>query len=126
MPTYSHADFARDVLIEFPELRGDVDDYDGLLTLELGAFAQFTQRAKGRGDWDTYKRCIAFIDRLLAGADSELDNAIHVAYLEHLDFNGPRGPTAWGILSPTLQAAWKRITIDNERLRSRPVKRKRR
>ena len=114
--THSHQDFLDNVLHEFPELRGNVDDYDGLLHPELGAFAQFTQRAKGRADWDTYARCVRLIDHLLVDADRELENAIHVSYLEHLDFAGPRGPSAWALLSPRLQAAWKRITANNEHI----------
>jgi len=118
--TLTHRDFHDAVLKEFPELRGAVDDCNGLLHLEMGAFATFTQRAKGRPDWDTYKRAVRLITRLLERADPELRNAIHVSYLEHLDFEGPRGPTAWGLLPPKLQDAWKEIIAYDERLLGRP------
>ena len=124
MAELSHQDFLDTVLTEFPQLRGDVDDYDGLLHPEVGAFAQFTQRAKGRADWDTYARCVRLIDRLFQHADSELENAIQVSFLEHLDFEGPRGAAAWKLLSPALQMAWKRITAYNERRLTLPTKKR--
>ena len=122
MAQLSHQDFLDTVLKEFPELRGDVDDYDGLLHPEVGAFAQFAQRAKGRADWETYARCVRLIDRLFQNADSELENAILVSFLERLDFEGPRGTAAWKLLSPALQLALKRITAYNERRLALPTK----
>jgi hypothetical protein len=41
-----------------------------------------------------------------------------------LDFNGPRGPKAWSLLTSELQAAWRRITKSNERLAALPHKKK--
>ena len=77
--------------------------------------ALFTQQAKGRSDWSTYERCIRFVEQAFQNADGELEGALYVGFLEHIDFEGPRGKEAWGRLGPELQAAWKRITTDNAR-----------
>ena len=88
----------------------------------IGEFAILTQRAKGAGDWDTYRRCAALAERFFVAGDAELENALYVAYLEHLDFEGPRGPEAWRLLGATLQEAWRRITASNARAAALPRK----
>ena len=60
------------------------------------------------------------VDRFLPDADDELRNALHVSFLEHLDFIGPRGAQAWKLMTPRLQSAWKDIITDNEKLHGRP------
>jgi hypothetical protein len=49
-----------------------------------------------------------------------LSNAIHVSFLEHLDFIGPRGAQAWKLMTPRLQSAWKDIITYNEKLLGGP------
>ena len=102
-------DFVRLVLDAFPELREEFEEDDGLPHVQMGAFARFTQQAKGRGDWETYGQCAQLADRLWGCADEYLNNALYVSYLEHLDFEGPRGPKAWSLLTPRLQQGWREI-----------------
>lgn len=109
MKPYTHADFTRTLLTESPELREEVENLNGLLHLEMGAFARFTQRAKGRGDWDTCARSVRLADMLWRRPDPELYNALNVSYLEHLDFEGPRSPKAWNLLTPALQKGWRNM-----------------
>ena len=109
MPALTRHDFRRVLLEEFPQLRQEIEDSDGLLHIEMGVFAEHTQRAKGQGDWPTYERCIKLADRMWANPDAALLNALNVSYLEYLDFDGPRGPKAWSLLTPPLQEGWKAI-----------------
>ena len=126
MELLSFSDFRSTVLAEFPQLRENFEGDDDLPYMQVGVFAKFTQSAKGRADWDTYERCVCLADRLLSRASSELENALYVSYLEHLDFDGPRGPKAWSLLTPELQAAWRRITKSIERLAALPRKKRKR
>ena len=126
MPRYSHEDFRRAVLDEFPALAAAFDEDSSLPYIDMGAFATFTQRAKGRGDWARYQGCIQLAHRFFVNADEDLKNAFYVAYLEHLDFDGLRGPQAWKHLSPTLRAAWRRIANSNARASALPHKPKKR
>lgn len=91
----------------FPDLAQELVEADGLLHLEMGAFASFMQRAKGRADWESYRRGAQLADTLWGNSDPALLNALRVSFLEHLDFNGPRGPAAWALLTPRLQVAWR-------------------
>jgi hypothetical protein len=116
MTEYTQADFRRMLLEQFPELREEIDDCDGLLHIEMGVFAQHTQLAKGRADWDTYARCVQLADELWKRPEALLLNALNVSYLEHLDFEGPRGPKAWSLLTPALQRGWRAMMDYLERL----------
>ncbi len=55
---HNHSDFLQVVLAEFPELRQEISDCDGLPYLEMGTFASFTQKAKGAEDWEVYGRAV--------------------------------------------------------------------
>jgi hypothetical protein len=93
----------------FPDLAQDLVEAEGLLHLEMGAFASFMQRAKGRADWESYRRGAQLADTLWSNSDPAVLNALGVSFLEHLDFNGPRGPTAWALLTPKLRVAWRSL-----------------
>jgi hypothetical protein len=122
MAAYSHKDFINSLVAEFPHLRDDLEDCGGLLQAEMEAFAQVTQAAKTRGDLATYERCVSFADRLFAGADAALAGAFRASYLEHLEFEGSRGPAAWRLLPVRLQNVWNQIAAENRRLMALPQK----
>src|SRR4051812_37445153 len=117
---HSHADFRRALLAEFPELAEEIELHEKLAYMEMGAFASFTQKAKGEANWDVYGRAVRLASTFLPDADEELRNELHVAYLEHLEFEGPRGPTAWSLLPKNLQRAWHDIIAYNEQLLKKP------
>lgn len=108
-PPYSHADFARMLCGEFPDLRQEVEDQDGLLHLEMAVFARHTRAAIEGADWSTLKRCVHLAHELWQRADPELSNALNVSYLEHLEFNGPNGEAAWSRFTRELQQGWKEM-----------------
>ena len=116
----SRQDFVTALLAEFPELRQEVEACDGQLASEMDAFAFFTRGAKGRGDWPVFDRCVALADQVLAGSDAVLGATFRTSFLEHLDFEGSRGPEAWRRFSPPLQAAWEQIAAVNRRLMALP------
>jgi len=115
----------RALVDEFPELADELADDADRPYMQLGHLARFTQKAKGAADWSTYDRCISFAGRFFSNAAPELEGAFRVAYLEHLDFDGVRGPDAWKRLTPPLQAAWKSVTAENARRTALPHKRPR-
>lgn len=104
--TYNAEDFTRMALAEFPQLAEDFHEWADLLHLKMGAFAQITQAAKADADWEKYDRCIRFADEIFGRATPDLENALNVSYLEHLDFAGPHGPKAWERLPPRLKTGW--------------------
>jgi hypothetical protein len=107
--TYNAEDFSRMALAEFPELAEEFEEWSELLHLKMGAFARITQGAKGDGDWEKYDRCVRLADELFGHTTPDLENALNVSFLEHLDFEGPRGPRAWERLTPRLKVGWKEM-----------------
>jgi len=120
MRSQAQQDFTTSLVTEFPDLGQEIEACDGQLLYEMDAFAAFTQAAKMRGDWPVYERCIRLADQLLVSADAGLGSAFRASYLEHLDFEGSRGPEAWRLLSPALQAAWEQLAAANRRLMALP------
>lgn len=118
MTRFTLADFPEMALAEFPELRAEFADDEGLPYVQMGTFARLMQQAKGSADWATYARAARLADDLWARADAGLRNALNVSLLEHLDFDGPRGAPAWSMLSARLQRAWRAMAAYNEWLHS--------
>lgn len=119
LPPYTHADFTRMLVAEFPELREEVEYQDGLLHLEMHVFARLTQAAIDGADWTTLKRCVHLAHELWARADAALRNALNVSFLEHLSFVGPDGEAAWTRLTRELQQGWREMEAYNEELAHR-------
>lgn len=113
---YTHADFVRLALAEFPELREEFEDDPELLHLQMHAFERLMGRAKVEGDWATYARGMRLAHLLWRRPDDDLLNALNVSYLEHLDFEGPNGAEAWRHLSPELQDGWRAMQAYMARL----------
>ena len=106
---YTHQDFTRMLVSEFPHIEADVRHWDGLLHLEMGEFARLMEDARERGDWAMYERGVRLADKLWSAPDSSVENALNVSFLEHLAFEGPHGETAWEMLTPALQRGWENM-----------------
>jgi hypothetical protein len=111
-------DFRARVIAVFPELSEQFAGDDGLHHLQMSSFARLMQAAKGRSDWETYERAARLAEALWAEGDPALRNVLGVSLLEHLDFEGPRGPRAWELLGTRLQHAWRSVAPYNDRLRA--------
>ena len=106
---YTAAQFIEQLAAEFPELRGDIEEEDGLLHLQMAVFARSTQGAIDAGDTDTLRRHFAFADRFFHHSADDLENALNVSYLENLEFTAPHGEKARSLMSPALQQGWREI-----------------
>jgi hypothetical protein len=113
---YTHADFIRFGLAEFPELREEFEEEAELLHLQMHAFERLMRRAKAAEDWSVYARGMRLAHELWRRPDDRLLNALNVSFLEHLDFDGPNGPEAWRHLSPELQEGWRAMQAYMARL----------
>jgi hypothetical protein len=106
---YTAAATSEALLAESPELREEFIECEGLLHLQLAALARRTEAAILSGDLTTVRRDLMFVDRILAGADEFVDNAIHVSYLEHVEFAGDHAESAKALLSSRLREGWRSI-----------------
>ena len=98
--------FVQLALAEFPQLREEFAEEDGLLHLQMAAFSRFVQATIDRNDLDVLVRCYGFLAEIMKSATPDVENAIYVSFLENLDFeSSPYGPDARRLLPPVLQKA---------------------
>jgi hypothetical protein len=101
------AQFIEQLGLEFPELREDISEYEGLLHVQMGSFSRITQAAIDAGDFETLRRQFMLADRFFRDAAPDLQNAFYVSYLEHMDFRGPHGQQAQSLMSSALRKGWQ-------------------
>ena len=113
----AQAQFVQLVLAEFPQLHEEFAEAEGLLHLEMGTFSRFAQDAIDRNDLDTLKRCYALLEGIMTTAPSDVENAIYVSFLEHLDFeSSPFRSEARRLLPPVLKKALDQVEEHWERI----------
>ena len=113
---YTHQDFYRMVVAQFPQLKAELDDDLDLLHIQMGAFARHTEVAIANADWSLLQRCFALAEELWRNPDPALLNALNVSYLEHLIFDGPNGKQAWTHMPFSLRRGWQEMQRYLERL----------
>jgi hypothetical protein len=78
-------EFVRRLGERFPNVAAQIDDVDrGLLHLEMAVFARATAAAIEAGSAILVADFLAFADEILGSADSAVENAIYVSYLENI------------------------------------------
>ena len=92
-------DFIKLLTENFPEIKEEIidEDYDGLLSLQIGVFRTFTQNAINKGDTSQIDRCFKFINSLLGNVEHKVENSIYMSYFSKLDFEA--NPTVKKLLS---------------------------
>ncbi len=106
-------DFERLVLAEFPSLRLDFEEWEGLMHLQMMEFRFFTERAAATDQPELLERCLRLADRFMAEGDQDLWNALHVSFLEHLPLQGEVHRTLCQVMSPPLRKGWDDIVAYN-------------
>jgi hypothetical protein len=101
--------FAELLLIEFPELRADIQEWQGLDHLQMMEFELITERMCERGDWATVEKCLRLADELLRHGDSEVKNAVYVSYLESLPRTGEVHDRLRSMMTAELRLGWDEI-----------------
>ena len=115
-PPIDPAGFVQLVASSYPDLGAELDEDDGLEMVQMRIFCDHTQAAIDRGDIGVVVTCFDIADRVIADGDDAMKNAIHVAFLEDLDFRGPHGKKAFTKLTPALQKGWRDINEYNDTL----------
>jgi len=82
---------------EFPGLVEELDEEtsQGLLYLQLGTFARYAQTAIDTGAKAEVERCFAITDRANREGDDDVQNAIGIAFLGHLNFQDGKVRREW-------------------------------
>ena len=103
------AGFVQLVASAYPDLRAELDEDNGLEHVQMHTFCDHTQAAIDCGDMASVVTCFGIADRVIADGDDSMQNAIHVSFLEHLDFRGTHGRQAFGNLTQRLRTGWQDI-----------------
>ena len=101
--------FAKLLITEFPELREEIQDWQGLDHLQMMEFVIFTERACKQGDWETVEKCLRLADKLLRLGDSKVKNAVYVSYLESLPRKGEIHDRLRKMMTRNLRTGWDEI-----------------
>src|SRR5262249_56778312 len=80
---------------EFPELVPLLEEDEGLFYLQVGSFASHTQAAIDDRDRAEVQRHFEFARKAELAGDGEVQNALGVAYLEHLNFQDGKRHRSW-------------------------------
>ncbi len=87
------------LLKQFPEIAEDLtdDDLAGLGYMQVACFMRYTQRQIDEGRKPELQRCFDTARRFMLEGDDELQNAMGVAYLEHLNLKDGKRPRRWAL-----------------------------
>ncbi len=85
--TVKRDQFIKALAEQFPEAYALINQYErGLLHCEVGAFRLFIEQKMDEGALWYCEKAFRFIEQCLGQADSELQNAIEVSFIEDLAF----------------------------------------
>jgi hypothetical protein len=99
-----YGDFVNLLVAEFPEIRDEIEseDYEGLLSLQLGVFRNFTQQAIDTGNIPLAQRCLSFVNSILGRSEYKVENSLYLSYLMKLNFQ--KNPSLVKMLSKEILA----------------------
>ena len=110
-------DVWRRIKADFPELAEAIEYDKDSVHMSLGELESFANRAIACGDFPTLERAYAFVlDLALEGEELHPNvlNAIHVSFLEGLNFGHIRnGEKAKDLLPDVLKGMWERQMAHN-------------
>jgi hypothetical protein len=84
-------EFIEAARVAFPEMSSAFDDDAGLFHLQVGSLASHAQAAIDAGDRGEVERQFEFVRNASLAGDPEVQNALGVSYLEHLNFQDGKG-----------------------------------
>ena len=106
--------FQKIVLDEFPTLREDFEEWDGLIHLQVSEFKRFTEKAIKAHSTEVISKCFEIATAALREGDNGLRNAIYVSYLESLDLRSDAGKQAIQLMPELLRQGREHI-LDYDR-----------
>ena len=104
----------------FPEISEEVEEDAGLVHLQIGTLARLANSAIKSGEFELLNKTYEFIhdlSRHQKELSPEIINAIHVSFLEHLNFgNKNNGASAKEMLPPIMLKMWEAQMEHNRKI----------
>lgn len=98
------------VFREFPDAAREADSsMAGLLHMEMSCFARYIQRQIDAGNRVELSRCFEWLRQLMLYGDNEVQNAVGVSILEHLNTKDGKTARQWAIeaMPPVVRQAYR-------------------
>ena len=113
MPQFDQRSAIDALFREFPEVVLDVQSsMRGLFYMEMGCFARYVQRQIDTENRAEVARCYEWLRKLMLYGDGEVQNAVGVSVLEHLNTRDGKVNRRWALESmpPILRQAYAELT----------------
>lgn len=112
-PELTRAQFLAGLVERFPAVAEDVLEDEGLIHLQVGSLARYVNVCIAKGRLDEVARIINYFQQTVERVDSITENALYVAFLEHLVFEGEseNAQHARMLLAPQYRDIWRQLRI---------------
>ena len=105
---------------EFPEIAGELHEetIEGLLHCQIGEFSRFAQTKIDKQDRESFQRVCQLFVELFADAEPQLENALNVSFLEHLNYADGDISRSWGyrLMPAKMRQAFDDMAAYNQRI----------
>ncbi|MDF1782142.1 MAG: hypothetical protein P1U67_12680 [Alcanivoracaceae bacterium] len=107
-----------EILIIFPQLSEEIEEDDGLLHLQIGTFSHLAQSFIDSENSSEFSKVCSLFVKLFPGADSDLENALNVSFLEHLGFIDGKCNRSWAYdaMPREMRKAWDEMEEYNAKI----------
>jgi hypothetical protein len=98
----NNTSFISDLIHTFPEIEEEVleEDWLNLISLQIGCFSRFTQKAVDNNNIALVIKCFQFADDNINIVESNIENSLAISWLGKLNFDNNKN--AYQLLSPKL------------------------
>jgi spermidine synthase len=110
-PKLTQAQFLADLIERFPAVAADVLEEEGLIHLQVSAWARYANTCLAHGQLEEVARIIEYFQHTVEQVDSTTENALYVSFLEHLEFSGAseNAKQARQLLAPQYLEIWHQL-----------------
>ena len=107
-PQLTTDEFLDLLVATFPETRDEVldPDYAGLIHLQVGRLAAYANKCIETRRFDELRRVFDFFEATMRKVTTDVENALYVSFLEHVDFEGFQQKEIRQYLKSELYNAW--------------------
>ncbi len=104
----------------FPAISEDLRDegWSDLLHLQIAVFARFAQAVIDEGTCEVWKEVCHTFWELWQHCTPEVENALNVSFLEHLNFTDGKRQRSWAYkaMHPAMRDAWDKMEEYNREI----------
>lgn len=108
----------------FPEISEDLryEGWSDLLHLQVAVFSKFAQSVIDSGDREVWREISQTFLDLWQGCTPEVENALNVSFLEHLNFTDKKRQRSWAYeaMHPAMREAWDKMEEYNRKIHGTP------